>query len=657
MAPVFLSGQVLHYRAAPWEGEIPLERHAYDPTLGTEAGQQYRQTYEFFPTASGTSGERYVSYQRFQLGSTEAVTACREWIIDLPEFSSLEALDYRVWEEGRIVYEAKEARLERDVRLRRNPATGWVEQLRLRLRELAPRRTVEIFYALEGVPLPRVLALAGRLPFAESVVQVDILSAYPLRFDTLGSIDFEKKEIYDHLQYRFSKKELPARVPAQGPQPYAHYRCKLYLDWQELLRRDEVAPRQWSTLLPFLFFKGPLRDYPVFVNSEIIQLSEQIHRAGLTWPPRYFRFRKSDLHNNYLQRWGFYNLSGRYDDLLVELEKEVEMLAARTDVLPPVLRLKEAHRKLADFHQDLQRQQWQAGHYFGDYGLLSKFYFDCFGAEDSLLKPVLFQSPLNQIGPEFLSVRPYQGMGLALRVGKEWQLLLLGPYLGQVYPLNRLPSDFFGGRALIFTQPHQAPLILPIDKDRVEPSALLRSVNLRPMADRKAVWKEEELHLKGNFQNILYYGHLTADSIPYFGFITPFLEKQHAAFQQEKQYFAPRVWAMHEEGRLGLDLAQDQLWPASWNGPFRIPTPYVAEYHFQLAEPSALKLSLERDSAFAMPDSTAFRLDWAATSDTAGKTVWELKLEMPAVWIKRPEQFLAWRQFLEKGLYLCLQDE
>lgn len=655
--PWALYGQSLNFRSAPWEGEIPLERYAYDPLLGTQEGQEYRQVYEFFPTNSGSSGERYISYQRFQVGSQAAVQKRQAWSIDLPLCTSVEALDYRIWEEGRIVYEAKQQRLEQDVRVQRNPATGRVERLQLRLRELAPRRTVELFYALEGVPLPRTATLQGAVPYRKSHLRIDVLSAYPLRFDTSGIIEFEKKEVFDYYSYRFTAENLSAAPHWEGPRPWLDHSAVVRLDWQELLRRDEEKLADWAAFLPYLFYQGHLRDYPVFVNSEINHLSEQVNAAGLRWPPRYFHERKDQLRKNYYQRWAHYNLADRYDALLVDLEERLEKLEAQIKFQDPLQRLSLIHARVDSMHRALKALRKTAGQPPGDYGLWSKFYYDGFGSADSLLKPVLFQHRHDQATEDFLSVRPYQAMGLALKDGDRWHLLLLGPYLGRLYPLDQLPTDLLGGRALVFNDGEEAPLNLPLDSSRIMGSAFVRKVKLWPVPGENAFWREDELRLQGNFQDILYYGHLTGDTIPHFGFISPFLAQRHGFFNMGAQQFAPRKWLVDSVSRLPLKLAGDQLWSPNWSGPFCLPINYRAIYQFVIPPSEDLVLELELDSAFAIPQDGAVDWRWEQGLGKKGESLWTLSLLVTDHCFENREQFMAWHRWLEKGLYLRIQDE
>ena len=201
-----LCAQGRPYTAEYWEKNWrDWPRPQFDYRIDSFAAVQNIVQREYFNSGSDVSGERYFHYARFQYPDQSSIDNWSKILFQLPNYEILKDIDFRIWEDDILVYEARAASIRNQFldSLVADPHSGKLFAFSLQFPELKAGQIVEVMISLEGAPLPYNLGFNEAFPISESIQRIKVLSAYPLQFSASEEVEQSKERIYENIFYSF----------------------------------------------------------------------------------------------------------------------------------------------------------------------------------------------------------------------------------------------------------------------------------------------------------------------------------------------------------------------------------------------------------------------------------------------------------------------
>lgn len=508
------SAQNEYLKSASWESELPVARHRYNYSLTGQKGLLRKNTYKFFPTGSGHTGELYQCYRLFQLNDQDDLNAFKTLKINYPEEAVLTHLDYRVWKDNMIIYEGKPRSIHKQISDSVfDINTGRLSGFTLSLASIEPQVVVEVFYQAQGVNLPFWLEFQDSLSWQKSVQEIQIISSDPLQFVHHPTVVAHENRNYDELVYSFVAENVKPKPAISGAFFADTSRPFLAVEWKDLVQRyDREKINTWFDFLPFLFFNDEIKHLSVYLSSEARYLGETIHSGAAYLPPKRYHKRDEELHENFKQAWGRYRLGKAYAAPLVALQEWVKDLADSPTVseMAGLKLIDEALRGYVNSGlKDLKRPPYA----FYDHGILSKFYTDFMRLRGMKYYPVLLKS--GNKGPfldSLISTRQVDAIALFFEHKGERNTIFLGPYLGNYYGLNALPSDFSAGTAIVFDIAEKSYSKEKLPKFNIPKTGFELQEEIQLSFKYNWLRSAKRYKLFGNFKNKTYHAYLQNDT-------------------------------------------------------------------------------------------------------------------------------------------------
>lgn len=523
-------GQGQNFKAQYFETQPGAVQAQYlDYSLGDTLFLKRETRYQFFPTASGSSGELREDYWRLQFAHPAQLENCPSLVLPLDEGGRWRDFDFRYWYEGLIVWEGHSANLTRfwgDSIY--DPHTGALRGVSLQLPELRPGLIVELYVQSEGAAFPWLyLPEASSLP-RELHFEINIISAHPLRWQASPHWQMKQERQYDFESYHF---EWHAAHADTNTRPFLRF------DWQDQVRAyDRESTADWPGLLHHLHYRGKLRDYSVFNNHLAQRLGRRHYRGPRVPDPYYFHWHRDDLAHNAQRAAGFARLGLREADLWLAFEQQLDFYSAQKKwpLDSALWRLLRDSDKLSQALAALPQKPAA----FTDYPLLLAYFRRFLHARGYRVSLLLMRPPQYPlVDSTWLSLQAWQALGLAYRhpeSGHE-DFFILPPYAGRVWPPGVVPADLAGGQALHYdlSTGHRHWRRLP----EVSPqqSAFARKRQLQ-VSFRYAYWRplEDFWEFKGLFESPVYHQYLVSDSAYDVRSFTPYaLDHQQALRRQQ----------------------------------------------------------------------------------------------------------------------------
>ena len=231
---------------------------------------------KYFSTNSGYSGELYQKYYQFQYPSQTEINKNSSIKIRIPPRERLLDIDYRVWKDGLLLYEARPSQINSQVPASLISSSLHSDSFNLELAFLEPECTVELIISCHGVPLPYQVFFSDDMPIEESVQEFIIISESPLRYQASSAVEQEELEEWDNIIYTFKVDSLQGKRDLKGIDTRALQEANVQLDWQDqVYYYDRQETDNWPDLLNHLFYEGLVRDYSVYRNSLSAQFGWQ----------------------------------------------------------------------------------------------------------------------------------------------------------------------------------------------------------------------------------------------------------------------------------------------------------------------------------------------------------------------------------------------
>jgi hypothetical protein len=622
---------------------------------------QKRVNYQFFPTHSGWSGEQKSVYYRFQVLNGQGVAALDSFFVAAPS-GTLKHLDYRIWQEGLIAYEAKENSVaQRILDTVWSPHTYTPVGFHMHFPELEANSIIEIFYQAEGVAMPYHFNLADVFALQASEVSLEIISADPLQYKTTGAVQDTTYRRFDKEVYQFKAINTSAEKPNLGLPAFKPEGPTVYLRWKDLVYRydrDEVT--SWHNVLKRHFYRGPIKNYSVFVNSDADFLGRSIYWGSTNKPDRYYRYRAQKLEENFRLSWGQLALNRGYLNPLVELQEWTNQLGQnpKVDLTDGLAQL---DAKVAKYLTQRFNTSYSSPYEFTDYALLAKFYLDFLEAKKQkafyvLAKPS-WQGPVFR---DFLTVEQFSLLAVAYQNKSGLlQYKVVGPYLGQIYALNTWPPDFSGAQLLVH-QPQEDSTFI---KTLILSNPVANGIDV---ADQQQIsfthrWlrRKRQYATQGLFTNKMYQAYLQQDSAYDVLSFTQYQKENNAILSQ--QTFTKK-WQQNrqEEDTFALKLPLKEALAIkrtqNETGPVQLPAAYTYRYSLRLKADAPFSCTLKPP----WPKTAANKnLSWRL--DSIAPQAYELKLRLHfKSRYKSPNEisrYLQLDQWLKQGLVLYIRKE
>jgi hypothetical protein len=617
-----LMGQQPSFRSDYWENQASAnqERQYFDPTLPSFSALRRSVLYEYFPTNSGLSGERFHKYLKLQYADEAAAQEWGRIPIVIPQHAKLEQLDLRIWQNGLILYEAKAKAL---VGLLSDSLLDWdggLLSLTLKLPELGPQSVVELYYQCSGVPLPHEVFFQEDFPVLNSKLSFKILSAYPLRFfpvDHGHAIAIDSNRRYNFLNYSFSTGALPAKKYCTNALGGANDQPRLLVEWLDMVfPYDRDKTQQWSEVAPLLFYRGRVRNYDVFTNTMATELSLRHYFAGLESPISRFHTRANELRTNQNNRFGYAQLDQRWADEWVALE-ELSLDLARQPELSFDYAFRQLQQQLKKSIDRISTADPELFLPLRDQALFLSYLLRFLDQRETPYWLALYKAPYH--GPiidSFISVKQFDAMGIVLADarGKPALPLIASPYLGQYWAPGEIPANLQGGELLLMHWDSLDTQILKVGSPE-EFSAgfnFKQQLNLRWRYGR-GQWRQS-YHWKREFKDPLFHQLWQSDSIRYWGETSPYYAFNHQ-IKQSDSLSDERSIRFDSKDTLRLALELNKVWPLQLDTARDCALALLAAVElpisFVIHSDRAFDYQFEPQSYSYGPES-AFQFEWSA---------------------------------------------
>lgn len=512
-------GQKEAYSSEYWEDNWrDWPRPRFDYRIDSFAAVEHIIQREYFKAGSNSSGERYQQYARFQYPNQKSIDDWAKVFIQLPNYSFLKDIDFRIWEGDILVYEARSSALKEQYldSVVVDPHTRKLFAFSLSFPDLKPGHIVEVMISLEGTPLPYHLGFHQSFPIVESVQRIKIVSAYPLRYSCSKGVSKEEDRQFENKFYRFNLNNCKALSPEQGLSTQAAELPGVWIDWlDQIFRYDREESQQWQDIIDHLFYEGELKDYAVYRNSLDSEFGLQQYYGSWIRPVRYFHQRPEYLASNEGHAEGRWRLSRAYAERWIGVQERLEEIIIDNKVPDVEEGLGVIYRAQKRASQRYIRQIPFYPPVFTEYGLLCSHYERFFKYHRLEYRLALFY-PARSGEPdvEYSSPWPAYARGIAWRKGPNdnWSFIFPGPYLGQYLKPGQVPPDFQEGRALLFGREEVVPETVPLQDS--DPSAHVvhfkRHIKLREGLGRAVI--RDTTYYRGFMQSILASAYLRGDS-------------------------------------------------------------------------------------------------------------------------------------------------
>jgi hypothetical protein len=515
--------QAQRLKAKYWEEYWEkFPRPVYDYSISGFQAVKRRISRKYFSTNSGFTGELYEKYYQFQFPDQGEIDAHKRIKIRIPPRERLLDIDYRVWKNGLLIYEARPASINSQLPSRLINSSLHADSFFLDLNFLEPECTVELIITCKGIPLPYQLFFKDDMPIKESIQEIIIISQSPLRFKASSQLKQEEFRKWDNKIYQFTANNLTAGSSSSGFYSRTLTEENVQLDWQDqVYYYDREETDNWQDLLSYLFYDGLVRDFSVYRNSLSEQFGHQQFYGPWQRPRRFYRHRDMEIGVNEEYAQGSWRLTRAYADRWLQLEEFMEKVKIDTTYAFPyaLQHLHHLQEKAIREHLAAMPEQPKV---FTEYGLIYSFYQQLFQHFKIPYRLALVKSAVSgAIEPDYISPWQFQARSIAYRSGeeKDWRYIFAGPMLGDFAELGEIPSPFAQAQALLFN---------PLDSFAFTLDTLIYSA---PQLANFNKWvdinfndastffrAETEIGWDGVFRSKLLQDYILRDSLQYFYF-------------------------------------------------------------------------------------------------------------------------------------------
>ncbi len=474
---------------------------------------------KYFPTNSGYSGELYQKYYQFQYPSKWDVANHGCVKIRIPARERLLDIDYRVWKNGLLIYEARPGLINAQLPSHLIRSSLHSDSFNLKFAFLEPECTVELIISCQGVPLPYQLFFNDDMPILESVQELVLLSESPLRYQASSAVEHAETTEWDNVIYTFTLDSVAVRSTQKGIDTRAMAEANVLIDWQDqVYYYDRKETDTWPDLLEHLFYQGLVRDYSVYKNSLSAQFGWQQFYGPWQRPLRFYRLRDDEITQNEIYAEGNWRLSRAYADRWLILEDFVQNLE-KDSSLTFSLALQQMHI----LQEKAIKAQIEAipepPKVFTEYGLAYSFYQELFKHFKIPYRLALVKAASQaKVEVDYVSPWQFQARALAYRLNAqaEWSYVFAGPILGNFTALGQIPSPLIGSEVLLFSpEDSLSHTIAALSDTGVVKTNFVRRQHINFNKPFSFYRNKGQIEWDGVFRSSLVQDYVLGDSLPY----------------------------------------------------------------------------------------------------------------------------------------------
>lgn len=648
-----------HFSSEYWEENWrDWPRPRFDNRVDSFAAVENIVLREYFNSNSKISGEVYRHYACFQYPDFESIKNNAQMVFQLPNYVRLDDIDFRIWEDDFLVYEARAAALREYYldTLGADPITKKMFAFGLRFPDLKPGAIVEVMISCLGVPLPYRLSFEQTFPVIRSSQRIKILSAYPLRYQADSTIVCEKERLWDYDLYKFAKEEVSAYPIETSLSTKAKDLPGVWIDWKDqIFYYDRDERDDWEDLLPYLFYEGDLRDFVVYRNSLAEDFGKQQFYSSWIRPVRFFHRRAENLAANSSYAEGRWRLSKAYAKIWIEVEDQLNRIVLENEVqdfeeaLNLVLMAQK--RAVKRYLKELPLEP----PVFTEYGLLCSHL-------EKLFKYFRYDHRLGLFGPErfgkpslaFASPWSASARGMLFRKdsNQAWQYIIPGPYMSQFYGPNQLPPDLDHGWVQAFERNDTVPEVLALPSADYSKHGFRHVFSIQEPASFDSWVIRDSLHLKGAFRSILASAYLRSDSVK--DHLSYTNHQLHYQIEKNEDLILEKTKSIAKEDTFRMEvplheasILQSMPTPAR---SFALPMPFRAQWNYRFESQDSLQIDLPLPWKI---DNEVFGLSWQwERKENSWLLTLRLDLKKALISADETAYFLAWQEFVKRPLAL-----
>lgn len=592
--------QSLEFDGAEWEQKwIPQERLSYRQGSHDVRISYRMKVYDFFKTRSGATGEVLQSYIRVHYSAQADYRQYATYQVEIPVGSRLTNLDYRIWKDGLIIYEGKENSIANRISdTLIDPQTGDIRGLLMTFREVEPRSVLELYYRLEGIPMPYRLDFFEHLPVDSAVTAVRVSSNSPLHHWSSDSvIKFARHDTYEKEVYTYKVHGLEPHFYNNGMLVYGALPPYVLIDYQRPLPNwplDESA--QWSELMQYLLYQGRVRDLGRYHTILATHLGRDIYYTTLQNPSRNFREHPTpQIVENY-SPGGYVYLDRSFTKRLYQLESAVDTIMNEMSHASLDSGLASIHRRVNRYVRNYMNDGYKKQ--FEHYNLLYSFYAQYLEKENAEYHPLFLKSPhRGGFEPNFVSIQQFDAQGITYKMpGGDWHFLIIGPHLGSFMAINELPPFLSGADGIVYKEEDDSLVKrkMPIIADSVNRVQRIRNIKLNFLNSRAYV--RDTLNFRGAFRNRIFHGYLTGDTAT--DVFSATANTYNKNFYFTKDQHVREVESYNLDGDtllipLNLESALIMRKQPLRNQPLGLPISYQFQFRYHISADDTLKLKMK----------------------------------------------------------------
>lgn len=589
---------------------------------------------EYFSANSNSNGEQYKHYARFQYPNQAAIDNWSVLLFQLPNYQLLEDIDFRIWEDDILLYEARASSIREKYldTLSADPHSGKLYAFSLSFPELKPGHIVELMISLKGVPMPYHLDFHQSFPIARSVQRIKIVSAYPLQYSASPGVLSEEKRVFENKLYSFELSNCRALSPDLNLSTAPAELPGVYIDWlDQVFVYDREENKSWDRILESIFYNGDLQDYAVYQNSLDREFGLQQYFGSWIRPVRYFHERPTNLNSNQAHAEGRWRLSRAYADRWIRVEEDLDLIVEENGVPNFEEAMQMIYRSQKKASEAYLRNMPVSPPVFTEYGLLCSHY-------EALLRyfhkdyrlALYYPKRVGKPDSSYPSPWPAYARGLAYRSSEneDWTFIFPGPYFGQFFKAGEVPPDFQDGHALLFNREDLKSEWAALSPLEVEKHGFSHhyKVQIKPRLNRYVI--RDTLHLNGMFRSILASAYLRGDSAVDQLSFTNFQLTQNALMNDSLIVSKSESLKLKDtlKLKLKLDEAKSIIAAPAPDRDFALPMGFKAEWKFRIEGRDSLQHELQMTLNPEILDNPCFKVDaeWLRKE----KGVYQLKLSL-----------------------------
>lgn len=587
---------------APWSNLEDQKRWSYDSTQGPFSGLLRSDHFDFFPTNSGFSGEIWNRHYVIQYGDQKSIDENNVITINLGHYGSVKDLDYRVWKNGTILFDAKKDDVVESTKgygFTVPRKMGEVGDVQVYVKGLEPGTVLELFWQVEGVELPLYFKMNDFVSLKESKLSIKAIGERSIYYTCSPWVKAEEIKELNYVKYSFIAQNTGRSLRSSGLPVETGMDPFVTLDWRNISDYlNSTEENDWYSYLPRIFFKGDLNDFAQFENlhNEVFG-----HRIYLSSSNIVFRdYGHNGLFDRLFAMFRSLTFASNQRSLMkviTALDLEVEKLSLN-DSIGVVDGVMQLNNLINDFVIEQMKYSYARPIDFIHYSLLSKYYYQYLEARAAPVYPVLLKTKRRgNFMESFVSTQQFDAMAMGFKdENGRFHFTMLGPYLGSFYNVDFYPSDFSGGQAVVFDETRKSHTVVRLPYNQVSRDGFVLHKKIKLNYDSQLYEEKWNLQFKGCMSNRMFHGYLIGDTAVDGLSNSEYVRRRNGSMNRSSHSFVPKIKSWRESKTINIDLEETLVFKSALHPEAEIislPFPYFSEVHYIISADRPINVELD----------------------------------------------------------------